>query len=382
MTRKEQCSKINEAIENINFLGKYIEYTLCGSGHINDTFLVKFEQNNGEIKKYILQRINHNIFKNPLMVMENISGVTSFLKYKIKESGGDIDRETLNIIKTKDGNNFFKDSIGSYWRGYKFIENATSFDKVEKPEIFYESALTFGHFQNLLSEYDVSTLYETIPDFHNTPVRIESFKIAIAEDKFQRAKKVEKEIEFVMEREKETHILMDMLRSGMLHLRVTHNDTKLNNIMMDNESGKGICIIDLDTIMPGLSVNDFGDSIRFGANTGDEDEIDLSKVNLDMNLFEIYTRGFLEGCKGSLIDNEIDMLPMGAKMMTLECGIRFLMDYLNGDNYFKIHRPDHNLDRARTQFKLVYDMEKKWIDMKKVIENYRNILKQKNHEIS
>ncbi|GAA0766696.1 phosphotransferase [Clostridium subterminale] len=375
MTRKEQCSKINEAIENINFSGKYIEHTLYGSGHINDTFLVKFEQNNGEIKKYILQRINHNIFKNPLKVMENISGVTSFLKYKIKESGGDTERETLNIIKTKDGNNFFKDSIGSYWRGYKFIENATSFDKVEKPEIFYESALTFGYFQNLLSEYDVSTLYETIPDFHNTPVRVESFKIAIAEDKFQRVKKVEKEIEFVMEREKETHILIDMLRRGMLHLRVTHNDTKLNNIMMDNESGKGICIIDLDTIMPGLSVNDFGDSIRFGANTGDEDEIDLSKVNLDMNLFEIYTRGFLEGCKGSLVDNEIDMLPMGAKMMTLECGIRFLTDYLNGDNYFKIHRPDHNLDRARAQFKLVYDMEKKWMDMKKVIENYRNILK-------
>jgi serine/threonine protein kinase len=373
MTEKEHCLKINEAIENINFSGEFVECNSCSNGHINDTFLVKFQQKSGEVKKYILQRINHNVFKNPEKLMENISGVTSFLKHKIKENGGDIYRETITIIKTKDGNNLFRDSIGSYWRGYKFIEKANSFDKVEKPEIFYESAIAFGHFQNLLSNYDVSKLHETIPDFHNTPVRFETFKSAVGEDKFQRAKKVEKEIEFIMEREKETHILMDMLKGGIIPLRVTHNDTKLNNIMIDNKSGRGICIIDLDTIMPGISVNDFGDSIRFGASTGEEDERDLSKVNLDMNLFEIYTKGFLKGCNGSLTENEIDMLPMGAKMMTLECGIRFITDYLNGDNYFKVHRSEHNLDRARTQFKLVSDMEKKWIDMKIIVEAYRNI---------
>jgi serine/threonine protein kinase len=373
MTEKEHCLKINEAIENINFSGEFVECNSYSNGHINDTFLVKFQQKSGEVKKYILQRINHNVFKNPEKLMENISGVTSFLKHKIKENGGDIYRETITIIKTKDGNNLFRDSIGSYWRGYKFIEKANSFDKVEKPEIFYESAIAFGHFQNLLSNYDVSKLHETIPDFHNTPVRFETFKSAVGEDKFQRAKKVEKEIEFIMEREKETHILMDMLKGGIIPLRVTHNDTKLNNIMIDNKSGRGICIIDLDTIMPGISVNDFGDSIRFGASTGEEDERDLSKVNLDMNLFEIYTKGFLKGCNGSLTENEIDMLPMGAKMMTLECGIRFITDYLNGDNYFKVHRSEHNLDRARTQFKLVSDMEKKWIDMKIIVEAYRNI---------
>lgn len=373
MSEIKPCLKIDEAIGNINFIGEYIEYTPYGSGHINDTFLVRFQQSNGKIKRYILQRINHNIFKNPLQLMENIAGVTSFLKDKIKENSGDTDRETLSIIKTKEGNSFFKDSIGSYWRGYRFIENATSFNKVETPDIFYESAIAFGHFQNLLSDYDASTLYETIPDFHNTPIRLKALKLAIEKDKFQRVRNVEKEIEFIMKRENETHFLMDMLKEGSLPLRVTHNDTKLNNIMIDNESGKGICIIDLDTIMPGLSVNDFGDSIRFGASTGDEDERDLSKVNLDMNLFEVYTKGFLKGCDGSLTENEIDMLPMGAKMMTMECGIRFITDYINGDNYFKIHRPEHNLDRARTQFKLVDDMEKQWEYMKSIVKEYKTI---------
>jgi hypothetical protein len=268
---------------------------------------------------------------------------------------------------------FFTDSIGCMWRGYFFLENATGFDQVEKPDDFYQSALAFGQFQNLLSDFPAATLYETIPNFHNTRIRFENFKRAVKEDVCGRANSAENEIRFVMDRGSFTGKLLDLHKDGKLPLKVTHNDTKLNNVMIDNETGKGICVIDLDTVMPGFSVNDFGDSIRFGASTAAEDEKDLSKVELDLELYELFTRGYLEGCHGSLTETEIDMLPIGAKMMTFECGMRFLTDYLQGDVYFKIHREGHNLDRCRTQFKLVEDMEKKWLDMHQIVNKYRNL---------
>jgi hypothetical protein len=371
MKKEANCIKIDEAIENIGFSGCYISHKLYESGHINDTFVVVFKQKDDSYKRYILQRINHEVFKNPEQVMMNITGVTNYLKEKILKNHGDIDRETINIILTKDGNSYYVDSIGSYWRGYLFIEGATSFDKVEKAEDFYESAITFGHFQHMLSNYPANKLHETIPNFHNTPIRFENFKNAVDNDILGRVKDVRDEIQFVLAREEFTHTLMDLYRTGQLPLRVTHNDTKLSNIMIDNKSGKGICVVDLDTVMPGFSVNDFGDAIRYGASTGAEDESDLSKVNFDITLFELFTKGFIKGCNGSLTDMELDMLPVGAKMMTLECGMRFLTDYLEGDTYFKIHHESHNLDRCRTQFKLVADMENQWEQMNQIVAKYR-----------
>lgn len=369
MTREEYCSKIKEAIEGINFKGDYINHTRYGNGHINDTFLIEFRQGDS-IVKYILQRMNHEIFKNPEQLMENINGVTSYLKEVILKNNGDVNRETMNVVGTKDGKLLYKDSIGSYWRGYQFIEDAICYDVVEKPDDFYQSAVAFGRFQNLLADYDADLLHETIPNFHNTPVRFEVFKEAIKNDICSRVKDVQEEIAFFLEREDDMKVCMELLKKGELPLRVTHNDTKLNNIMIDKETGKGICVIDLDTVMPGLSIYDFGDSIRFGANTAEEDERELSKVSINLELFELYTKGFLLGCRGSLTRKEMELLPMGAKIMTLECGMRFLTDHLEGDTYFRIHRENHNLDRCRTQMKLVEDMERNWDVMQEIVKKY------------
>ena len=254
---------------------------------------------------------------------------------------------------------------------YYMIEDAVSYDRVETERDFYESAVAFGNFQQMLSDYPAETLHETIPGFHDTKARYEVFLQAVEADVCGRVKDVEKEIAFFRERKETACILGEMLAAGEMPLRVTHNDTKLNNIMMDKETGRGICVIDLDTVMPGLAVHDFGDSIRFGASTGAEDETDLSKVSCDLHLFQLYVEGFLKGCNGSLTETEVAMLPMGAKVMTYECGMRFLTDYLQGDTYFKIHREGHNLDRCRTQMKLVADMEEKWEQMKEIVKTYR-----------
>lgn len=340
-----------------------------GNGHINDTCLVTCKTEAG-YKKYILQRINHEIFKKPWELMENVVKVTDFLRKKIAVEGGDPERETLCVIPTKDGASYYRREDGTYWRMYRFIDGATCYDAVKEPKDFYETALAFGHFQKMLSDYPAGTLHETIPNFHNTVDRLANFKKALKEDVMHRAAEVQAEIRFVLDREKDCHVLCDMLSTGEIPLRVTHNDTKLNNIMIDDETGKGICVIDLDTVMPGSALYDYGDSIRFGANTGAEDEKDLSKISCDTELFSLFTKGYIEGCEGSLTATEIRMMPMGAKLMTLECGMRFLADYLEGDHYYKIHRPEHNLDRCRTQFKMVKDLEEKWETLQGIAERY------------
>ena len=336
-----------------------------GSGHINRTELVEMEKD-GQREKYILQRINTEIFHDVDGLMENIVGVTDYLRKKIKAAGGDFEREALQVVPTKDGASYCRAEGGCY-RMYRFISNAVSYDAVRSPGDFYESALAFGTFQSLLSDYPAETLHETIPDFHNTPKRFADFCQAVNKDVMGRVALARKEIDFLMEREQELSILTDLQEAGELPLRVTHNDTKLNNVMLDAETGKGVCVIDLDTVMPGLSINDFGDSIRFGANTAAEDETDLSKVSLDLGLYEQYVNGFLKGCQGSLTKKELELLPMGAKMMTMECGMRFLADYLSGDTYFRIHKEHHNLDRCRTQLALTADMERKWEQMKELV---------------
>lgn len=361
---------LKEAIGAFSLDGELKECIPFGSGHINDTFRLTLSEN-GSGKRYILQKMNKNIFTKPVELMENISGVTSWLKKKIEEAGGDVERETLNLVSTRDGKPYYVDSLGDYWRVYMFIEDATCFDLVENDNDFYQSAVAFGHFQRLLADYPAETLHETIVNFHNTVDRFQKFKAAVEADSCKRAESVKKEIQFVLDREALAHTLCDMQEQGKLPLRVTHNDTKLNNIMIDDKTGAAICVIDLDTVMPGLSVNDFGDSIRFGASTGAEDEQNLSKVSCDLHLYEVYVKGFIEGCAGALTDLELEMLPMGAILMTFECGMRFLTDYLEGDHYFKIHRDGHNLDRCRTQFKLVSDMEEKLPQMKAIVEKYK-----------
>ena len=361
---------INEVIENFCFNGTLVTQVPWGNGHINDTFLLTYEKDEQKTTRYILQRMNKSIFKQPVELMENIMNVTSYLRKIIIDNGGNPERETLNVIPAKDGRPFYVDSTGEYWRTYVYIEDTTCFDQVERPEDFYESAVAFGNFQRLLADYPAETLHETIKGFHDTKARFAVFKQAVEDDICGRAASVKDEIAFVLAREDVANCFGDMLANGELILRVTHNDTKLNNIMMDNKTRKGVCVIDLDTVMPGLAMNDFGDSIRFGASTAAEDEQDLDKVWCDMGLFELYTKGFVEGCGGKLTKKEIELLPMGAKVMTFECGMRFLTDYLQGDTYFKTHREHQNLDRCRTQFKLVWDMEAKWDTMPEIVKKY------------
>lgn len=371
MDRTVYCSKANEAVANIDFEGELVHRDFCGNGHINDTFVAIFKKSDGSFNKYILQRINHEVFKNPQELMENVWGVTEYLKQEIAQQGGDPRRETLSVIPAKDGKSYYKDSIGCYWRGFHYIDDAGCYEFAETPEQFYESAVAFGTFQKMLAGYPAHTLHETIPDFHNTPVRLQALHNAIAADVKGRAGTVQNEINFVLERAQMASALTDMLARGELPLRVTHNDTKLNNVMIDNTTGRGLCVVDLDTVMPGLAVYDFGDSIRFGASSAAEDECDLSRVHMELPLFDCYTKGFLQACGDSMTQTEIDMLPMGAKVMTFECGIRFLTDYLQGDTYFKTDRENQNLDRCRTQFKLVADMEKKWNQMQEIVNTYR-----------
>ncbi len=356
--------------KNFTFEGEVTSTGLYGNGHINETHLVITVDGAGKERQYILQKINKRVFKDPAGLMGNYALVTEHLRKNILARGGDALRETLTLVKTVDGKNFFVDDDGEFWRATLFIVDSASFDKVERPEQFYQSGVAFGNFQALLRDFPAHLLVETIVNFHNTPDRFRQFSEAVAADVKGRASSVSDEIAFVREREGFMHLFEDAYAAGKLPLRVTHNDTKLNNILFDKNTGDPVCIIDLDTIMPGYAINDFGDSIRFGATTALEDETDLSKVNFDIGLFEIYTKGFLEGANGGLTEAEIAYLPESAIMMTLECGARFLTDHLQGDTYFRISRENHNLDRARNQFKLVSDMEKALPEMHKIVEKY------------
>lgn len=334
-----------------------------GNGHINDTFLVNSRKSDGSPKRYILQAINTNVFKKPEQVMHNIEKVTSFLRKVATDP-----RRVMSLVYTKDGAAFHTDADGRCWRLYDFIEDSLCLDLPETPEDFYQSAVAFGQFQNYLNDFPVSELFETIPDFHNTPDRYQKFLRAVEADVCGRAASVQEEIKFVKDRADFYSVLFEAEKEGKLPFRVTHNDTKINNVMLDAATRTALCVIDLDTIMPGFSVTDFGDSIRFGASTAAEDEKDLDKVWMDLALFESYAKGFLEGCGGLLSADEIMLMPEGAKMMTIECGMRFLTDYLEGDTYFKTKYADHNLDRTHTQFKLVADMEAKWDEMKAIVK--------------
>ena len=342
-----------------------------GEGHINETYAVYMPDHDGnDVPLYVLQRININVFKNPDQVMDNIFGVTEYLRNIIRRDGGDLDRESLSYIKTKSGDSYFEDEKGQPWRCLHYVPNSVCYQQVEKPEQFYQSALSFGHFLKQLGDYPAESLYETIPQFHDTRKRFRDFEDAQRKDVKNRARLCCREIDFVLSRKDDCGVLMNQLEEGKLPLRVTHNDTKLNNILFDKDTDKGLCIIDLDTIMPGLAANDFGDSIRFGASTAEEDEQDLDKVHFDISLYDIYVKGYLEMAKDVLTPEEIKSLPWGARLMTLECGMRFLADFLQGDVYFKTAYPEHNLVRARTQFRLVKEMEEQFSEMNEILTKY------------
>ena len=366
MSIPEKEAIVKEVMGQYDFPGTVEEVTRNNGGHINDTFTVVCKTQEGETRRFILQGLSLVAFPRQKELMENFIGVTSHLRKKIEAAGGDPMRETLNLVYTRDGKPYYTEESGKVWRVMPFVEGTLCLEKAT-PELFEASARAFGRFQGLLADYPAETLHETIVKFHDTEDRFAKFLAALEADKMGRAKEVQKEVQFVMDRKADCSVAVGALREGKLPLKVTHNDTKLSNILIDETTMEGICVIDLDTTMPGLSIYDFGDSIRFGANHCAEDEKDLSKVNFDIELYKIYARGFLEGAQGGLTDTELEYLPWGAKLMTLECGIRFLTDYLDGDNYFRIHYPEQNLDRCRTQFKLVADMENQWDAMHAII---------------
>ena len=347
---------MNEILAAWRWNGSVSEPVPYGEGHINQTYALTVTSAQGA-KRYILQKINTNVFKKPDELMQNIESVLRHQRSRVDDPRG-----CMTLVPTRDGASWYQDESGAY-RCYDFVEGSICLDRAESEADFAESGAGFGAFQRMLADFPAHTLHETIPHFHDTPDRYRIFKEAVAADALGRAREVQREIDFALAHEKDAAALME----AGLPLRVTHNDTKLNNVLLDAQTRKALCVIDLDTVMPGFAANDFGDSIRFGASTAAEDETDLSKVTMSLDLYAAFAGAFLGAC--SLTQPEIELLPMGAKLMTLECGVRFLTDYLQGDTYFRVHRPGHNLDRTRTQFKLVADMEAKWAEMARITKN-------------
>lgn len=346
--------------------GKLKKAAPFGNGHINDTIQLVFEADGSE-KKYVLQKINKYVFKHPDELMANMRGVTDFLKKKIALEGGDPERETLTIIPARDGLDYVIDEDGEYWRVTAFVEGTVSYEVSETPEDFYLTGTAFGHFQSLLSDYPAETLYETIPGFHNTRARFMNFLKVVEEDKAGRVGECREEIEFILSRKDLACFFMESYEKGEIPLRVTHNDTKINNLLFDTKERKPVCVVDLDTVMPGFAMTDFGDAIRTGASTAMEDEPDVNKVKCDLHLYEEFAKGFIRGCGGKLTEKEIETLPMGALGITYEQALRFLADYLEGDVYYKTAYPEHNLVRTHTQMKLVREMEKNADKIREII---------------
>ena len=347
---------MEQAVYAFCLQGKPVSCTPFGHGHINSTF--KIETDEGA--EYVLQRINTYVFKDPVSLMNNAGAITDFIRARVSDP-----RLALHFLTTTDGKFYHEDEKGEFWRMYDFV-GGFCLDTPECEEDFYQSALAFGRFQQMLSDFPAETLVETIPEFHNTLDRFRQFKESVAADKMGRLAGVQADVDFLLEREEMGSRLETMRRQGKLPLRVTHNDTKLNNVLLDKDTRTSLCVLDLDTVMPGLSAYDFGDSIRFGAATAAEDEQDLTRMEMDLHLFEVYTRGFLEAAV-SLTDTEVKMLPLGALSITVELATRFLKDYLDGDLYFKTAYPEHNLVRARTQIKLAADMYSKLDEMNRIV---------------
>jgi len=347
--------------------GRFVSAQPYGFGHINDTYLVQFAEN-GSGRAYVFQRINQMVFRQPEILMRNIELVTAHLRDKIAAQGGDPGREAMTLISTRDGRSYHRTPSGDIWRAQLQIGGAQAYRVSSDLNLYRQAAYAFGKFQKLLADFPAEKLHETIPDFHHTPKRFAAFVQAVERDACRRAAAVKSEIDFILQREADTRRLSDLLGQGQLPLRVTHNDAKLDNVMIDDATGQGICVIDLDTVMPGLAMLDFGDAVRSGANPTVEDETDLKKVVFDLPRYRALAHGYLETAGEFLTPLERRSLAFAARLITLEQAIRFLGDHINGDVYYKIHRPDHNLDRARTQIKLVADMEAHFEEMEQIVE--------------
>ena len=361
--------ELREALSNFAFGGELVSVKEFGSGHINKTYIAKCNKD-GEEQKYVVQKVNNGVFKNVDELMDNVFAVTSFLRKKIKENGGDENRETLHFIETLDGKKYYRCSDGSFYRAYVYVKDSVSFDFAENAEMFKSSGIAFGRFQRMLGDFDADSLYETIENFHNTIWRYENeFLPALTLDVKNRAKNCGDVIDFVNSRSDKMSVLVDLIDKNELPLRVTHNDTKLNNVMFDEKTLECVCVIDLDTVMPGLALYDFGDAIRFGANTAADDEKDLSKVGINLEYFRAFAEGFLSECGETLNQCEKDHLAFSAWLLTTELVMRFLTDYLNGDVYFKTEYSEHNLDRARNQMTLALSMEEHMSEMEEIIKS-------------
>lgn len=369
-------NRIKHILPEFAFEGRYLDGEELHSGNINNTYHLIYGTRDGAQHHYTLQQINSYAFRDPAAVMRNIEMISTHMRSALEEKGVNPDRRMLEIIPTRKGETMLATGNGGFWRAYKYIENATAYNQVTKPEHFFETGRAFGEFQRLLMDFPAEKLNETIPNFHNTQRRFYTFVASIAEDKVGRVKELEDEIEFFFERRKMMSEIVRKLEAGDLPIRVTHNDTKINNVMIDNETDKAICVIDLDTVMPGSALYDYGDAIRSGANTAAEDEPDTDKIALDLNLFEQFTRGFLSEVHDILTDEEIRLMPLSIKVITCELAMRFLTDYIDGDLYFKVHSPDHNLIRARAQMKLLTDIEDKYDELnemvQKIVSEFKN----------
>lgn len=344
------------------------------TGNINRTFEIAVrDERSGKVDRYIFQKLNTFVFQHPCEVMDNILAVTEHMKRRLFSRDGSHERRVLSFLTTPEGKPYVEDKEKGFWRAYRYVDHARTYNLIENPYYFRQAGIAFGEFQGLLADFPARTLAETIPHFHDTPHRMRDFRRALAEDRAGRAAGVAREAAYLLANEEQTGELIRMLEAGVIPYRVTHNDTKINNVLFDTETDRAICVIDLDTVMPGASAYDFGDAVRSGASTAEEDEVNLEKVSFSLELFEKFTEGFLTGTAGLLTPEEIDVLPLGARTLTLELAARFLMDYLDGDIYFKVTRPEHNLIRARTQIKLAQDMEEKFSRMQAVVNRYRRM---------
>lgn len=362
--------KLNEIAEAFQCPGIYLGEEPYGSGHINDTFKV-FYNDGGQEVHYIRQRVNSYVFKDVPALMQNIGQVTRHCRNKLEAAGmDDLHRRVLTLVPTtKDGADYYQDSEGEFWRTYLFVEGAVGIDVIENTQQAYEAAKAFGEFQYQLADLP-GRLHETIPGFHNTRSRFDVLLKAIEDDKFNRSASVKKEIEFAMSREKLVDTVLQLMASGELPERVTHNDTKLNNVLIDTITGKASCVIDLDTVMPGSVLYDFGDMVRSSTTTVPEDEADLSKINMNIDYFEALVNGYLESASGFLVPKERELLSIAGPLITFETGLRFLTDYLSGDVYFKTKREGQNIDRCRKQFKMVQSMEQQRDAMQSMVDNF------------
>lgn len=364
-----------QILANFTLEGEFIQCPPVGNGLINDTFAPEFRLADGSVKRFLLQRINTYVFKNPDALMENVVAVTAHVKNAVAAKGGDTNRECMTVYPTVTGASYYKDEQGDCWRVYNYIEDTFAYQSAETPQVAYLAAKSFGEFQRMVADFPIEQLHDTIPDFHNTPKRYENLEQAVKENRAGRLQEVEAELAFARAHKADTERLLDLHKAGKLPLRVTHNDTKLNNVLFDNATGEGLCVVDLDTVMPGLSLYDFGDSIRFNVNTADENDRDLDHVKVNLPCFEAYAKGFLEAAGKSLTPEEVAQLAFSGKLMALECGMRFLTDYLDGDVYFKIKTPDANLMRCRNQFRLVAELEAQMETMEAIVDNlYRELV--------